>query len=313
MKKLYKIILFLTINLYSAMAIAHGLTLFADVLNWRASESTSSSWSSDITFGPQPPGSVRFTPENINFNWNRGFRTGIGYESECPFWNSTVYWTHYSAKTTNSASRDFQILVPEFFSGFLGNSIFISGSVNWQIAMDTIDIEGSHPIKLSESFVLRPTIGIKAARINQTINAIYDAVIYTSTERVKNDFTGVGPTFGLQAVWNLYDSLNLVASFSTAYMWGNWNTNDTYVRPSAFFVTPTTINTNMNHAELGTMMFDYLVGLECVHPKKSRYTIKIGYEMQSWSNQLRISTFQQLPEHGDLTFQGAVCRLSIDL
>jgi len=313
MKKLFKYILFLSMSLHFTIANASGISMFADILNWRASEQTASSWSSDITT-PQP-GDVTFSPENINFDSSRGLRLGVIYEPASHFWDTTLYWTYFPTKTTSSVARGAQILVPEFFSGFLSGNFFFGGSINWQIVMNTIDLEASHQFKLTDSLKIRPAIGIKGATINQTINATWDAYIYAATEKLQNNFSGAGPSLGLTATWNIYDSFNLIGRFSTAYMWGNWKVNDTYTRPSALFglITPTTINTTMNNAKLGTMVFDYFIGLELLHPKKSRYSFNIGYEMQSWSNQLRLPTFQQLPEHGDLTFQGATCRLQIDL
>jgi hypothetical protein len=313
MKKLVKNSLFLLLSLQSITAYASGFSFFADYLNWHASEETGSSWASDIT-SPRV-GAVTFTPENINFNVGPGVRAGVSYEPTSAFWDTRLYWTHYGTKASSDVSRSAQILVPEFFSGFLSDNFFFSGSVNWKIVMNTIDLDISHQFQLAETLALRPLIGIKGATINQTIHSNWDAVIYTSTERVTNDFAGLGPTFGLAATWNIIDSLNLVGSFTAAYMWGNWKMNDVYNRPNALagLITATTITTNMNNAKLGTMMFDYFVGLELLHPKKSNVSLTVGYEIQSWSNQLRMTAFQILPIRSDLTFQGVTCRLKIKL
>lgn len=312
MKKLVKHILFLLISLCSTTAMASDFSTFADLFYWRASEETGSSWASDVT--TPRPGDLTFTPESVNFDKRPGFRIGMIYQPPS-FWDTKLYWTHYFTKTSSDAARGAQIIVPEFFSGFLSGDLFFGGAVNWQIAMNTIDLEAGHQFTPIRSLAIRPSIGVKGAMINQTINTTLDAVIYTATERAKNDFRGIGPTLGLAASWNIYDSLNLVGSFSAAYMWGSWNANDTYQRPSALggLITPTTITTNMNNSQLGTMMFDYFVGFELLHPQKSRYSINLGYEMQSWSNQLRLTVFQILPVRSDLIFQGAICRLKIDL
>lgn len=312
MTKFVKYSLFLLLSLHSVMSIASGLSPFADLLYWRASEETGSSWASDIT-SPRT-GAVTFTPENINFNIRPGARLGVSYEAKS-FWNTRLYWTYYSTNTSSNAIRGPQILVPEFFSGFLSGDLFFGGNVNWHIVMNMIDLDINHQFQPAKTLSIRPSIGLKGGTIKQTINASYDAVIYRSTESVQNNFSGAGPTFGLIANWNIVDSLNLVASFSAAYMWGNWQMSDFYHRPRDFFgiITEKNITTTMNHAQLGTMMFDYYVGFEIANPKKSIYSLSIGYEMQSWSNQLRMTAFQILPIRSDLTFQGVTCRLKIDL
>lgn len=315
MKKLFIYILFLLMSIYSLNAGAQGLSIFADLLVWHASEETASSWSSVIT---TPKSNVTiFSPKNIDFNWGRGFRGGFLYESEC-FWDTKLYWTYLPSKKSVNLSPADQIITPEFFSGFLSGNFFFGANIDWQLVMNTIDLEASHKFNISKSVSIRPSIGIKGGTINQNINAQWNALIYTARENLENNFFGVGPSFGINAKWNVYKTFNLVGDFSTALMWGNWKVNDTYKRPSISLgpipiITPTTITTNMNDSKLGTIMFDYFIGLEWTHQGRSRVTLQLGYEMQYWANQLRLPTFQQLPLHGDLTLQGGTCGIYIDL
>ena len=98
-------------------------------------------------------------------------------------------------------------------------------------------------------------------------------------------------------------------------MWGNWKVSDMYNRPGALLgiITPTTITTDLNDAKLGTLMFNYFLGLEWFYRGRSDLSLQLGYEMQFWPNQVRLTMFQQLPTHGDLTLQGATCRIHINL
>lgn len=312
MKKFLRYSLTLWIGIQSLGAYAAGVSAFGDLLVWHASEETTSIWSSVIT--TSPPNTTDFDAKNINFNWDPGFRVGIAYEPVNPFWDTKLSWTHFTTQSRINSPPANQLIIPEFFSGFLSENVFFGSNIDWKLAMNMIDLEASHQFNVTPSFILRPAIGIKGGTIDQTVDTLWNAVLYTSTEKVRNNFSGIGPSFGIDANWNFYHELNLVGRFSTAFMWGNWNVRDTYARPSALFgfITPTTITTKMNHSELGTLMFNYFLGLEWIHQGKSTVTLKLGYEAQSWANQLRLLTFQQLPLHGDLTLQGATCGISID-
>lgn len=327
MKNLFRTLLILLISLQSLGAnaanasqinAAKRLSVFGEYLYWHVSEQTDSVWANDIGF-PATDHMTYSTP-NAKFNWNSGFRGGLSYALP-HFWDIKLAWTHmpFSTSTNYIAAAD-HILTPEFFSGYLSSDTFSSANLNWKIAMNMIDLTISHPFHVTQSLALSPSIGMKKALINQTINTGWNATLFTiplysSTEVVKNNFSGLGPSFGVDGLWNFYKGFSIVGNFSTAFMWGHWNVNDTYSRPSALsgLVVPATINTQMTDAKLGTPMFQYFVGFQWVYESTYQAKFLLGYEMQYWANQLKAPTFQLLPLHGDLTMQGATCGISISL
>lgn len=304
----------LLISILPIAAKAASLKPFLDLLAWHAYESNSS-WATTLTF---PNNTTHVIQSNGNFNTRPGLRVGFLYAPEQDhFWDTKFYWTYFSASTTKHIPVGDQIVTSLFFSGsfFISTDLFFGGSANWQLVMNMFDLEASHDFKPIPTLTFTPKVGVKGGSINQDIDAEWDAIIYTSTEKVTNHFTGIGPSFGLDTKWNVYQDLNLVGTISAAFMYGRWNVNDTYKRPAAFFglITPTTISTSMNKSKLGTLMMDYYLGLEWTHQGRSRVTVQLGYEMQYWANQLRLVAIQQLPTLGDLTIQGASCGITIDL
>lgn len=296
-------------------AAAEGCVAIADLLVWQASQEANSTWA---TFVKETNAkTIDLDATNIGFDHNLGFRGGFLYEpkTQQPWgnWDTEFLWTYFYTSTTNNFNIGRQIVLPEFFSGFVSGNIFFGADINWRISMNMFDLKFGHTFKPTKSFTIRPAFGIKGGTIYQSINCQWLADIYTSHETVKNDFVGVGPSFTVDTNWNIYKRCGLFANLSTAFMYGRWRINDTYIRPNALGVTATTITTKLDTTQLGTMMFDYILGVEWRYAGRSNFVIQIGYEMQVWINQLRIPTFQQLPVSGDLTLQGGTCRIRIEL
>lgn len=313
MKKHIYYILPLLLAMQPLTASAAAVKPFLDLLAWRASESNTS-WATTLTF---PDNATHVIQSDMTFNTRLGVKTGISYEPENNFWDTKFYWTHLPTSGSKTIPTSSNIVTSLFFSGsyFISNDIFFGGTGNWQLVMNMFDLEASHHFKPTTTLTFTPKVGVKFGSINQKVKVDWDAIIYTATEKVTNDYTGIGPSFGLGAEWNVYQGFSIVGNIAAALMYGRWNTHDSYKRPSALFglITPTTINTSTNQSKLGTLMMDYFLGLEWVYQGRSRVTLQLGYEMQYWANQLRITPVQQLPILGDLTIQGATCGISIDL
>lgn len=309
-KNLLGLVLFIMILLPQSVS-AKTFSAFAEYLHWYASQQTASIWAlaiSDIN------GTNNTNVPNVEFGWQPGFRTGVTYEQECNPWDAKLYWTHYQARATPSIRVNERIVIPQFFSGFLSGNFFFGANLAWTLNKNMFDFELGRKLLINDCFWIRPIMGVKAGNINQSIKAEWDAVIYTATEKLENNFAGIGPSIGLDADWNIYKTLSLVANFSSAFLYGKWNVSDTYSRPSvpAFLITPTTITTRMLQKDLGAFIHRCRIGLSWVFEGSFNTTLQLAYEMQYCPNQLRIATFQQLPVHGDLTLQGGTCRIIID-
>lgn len=309
MKYILKLLTISVICLQAWTIHAGEISAFADLLYWNISEDTSSTWATVLS---DSSGALTIDPANVDFSWHIGFRGGAIYDSQ-KFWDAKFSWTFVRATTMDYASAPGQILTSEFFSGFISENVFFNANLNWKFVFNMFDLNFGHKFAVADNLTIRPYFGLKGGTINQKIIAGWNAGIYTAQEIVKHNFFGVGPSFGLDSNWHVYKNFSLFADGGLALLWGNWSTNDTYTRPAALLVTPTVITTNMSNMQLGTVMYQYILGLAWKYKGRSSLTVKIGYEMQYWANQLRLPTFQQLPTHGDLTLQGATCRISIDL
>ncbi len=310
MQKILLHIFVLITCIYSALVQAATTTAVADLLIWHVSQETESTWASVASISGNH--TTKIYAPNVQFDWDPGFRVGFIREDSNQVWDSSFIYTYFQAKTNATISNNLQVVFPEFFSGFASGNFFFGGALTWRLQMNMFDYDFGRKVNLSPDITIRPAIGLKGGTIYQHINSTWNALAYTSTEKLENNFVGLGPSFRLDSSWHLLKNLNLFGNFATAWMWGNWQISDVYSRPAVSgIVTATTISTELHNTQLGTMVFDYCLGLELDSKSKPGLKIQVGYQMQLWVNQLRIPTFQILPVHGDLTLQGGTCRVII--
>ncbi len=316
MTRFARIPLLLVLLLGCSRAMAEGVTPFADMLLWHASQQTSSIWSSVIATSEDYNS---FSAENIDFGWDPGFRIGFAHDPGQPSWDTKVYWTRFRTSAEASCPAGSPTIVSEFFSGFVNVTAGTvdEAAVRWDLSFNTIDFELGHTIALGESVSLRPSMGLKAAFIGQKIQANWSSTSssLSATERINHDFRGFGPTFGIDARWKPAPSgrLSVVGAFSGSLLWGVWNVEDAYERNDTEFplLAYGALTTSMKDSSLGTVNLNYFLGLEWIREGTVTVTGRVGYELQWWANQQRLPTFQQLPMHGDLTLQGLTCGISV--
>lgn len=313
------------LSFLSCLSVASGeLTVFEDLVYWHASQESTSPWAyvqtTQIPTPPPPRPSNTYTEPNVYFGWSPGLKVGIQYQQP-DFFDAKLYWTYFSTKTKEAITASAnEIILPEFFNGFTSLNVFNAAQLDWRLILNMVDAEIGHKFKPLDTLSVRPFIGIKTGTINQSIHSswqeqIFNTPIYSATENLKNNFFGIGPNFGIESVWHLYKNINIRSDFATALLWGHWNIEDIYHRPKAVFgfIPERTIASSTNNSMLGSFMARGFMGLEWTFKAKALVTINAGYEMQFWSNQLRLPVFQAVPIHGDLTLQGATCGILIKL
>ncbi len=292
--------------------------VFGDFLVWYASEETSATWANVFkTSITQVLTFVDVVDEQlIAFDWDYGFRAGVGYHMEYDQWDTQLYDSWFQTKAQKSIPDGppalITTIIPEFFNGFINGDTARSASIKWDLDYNMFDWELGRSYWVSRGLSLRPFIGLKGGWINQTIHSRWDLADFKATEDLKNDFWGVGPSGGINTKWNLGSSsvsfLNLFGDFSAATMWGTWKCKDVYHNPL-----PTTISLNLEPMSLGSLMLRGFMGIgwDVDFNNGSHFSTRAGFETQIWINQLRIPTLQQLLLHGDLTLQGGTfnCRL----
>ncbi len=307
--------------------------LFSDVLYWKVTEGSAENWAQEIT--PQGLGTTLGTASLVDapFEWHAGFRIGAEFQPRESDFGVSVYYTHFATQATNQATG-------EVYSAFLGNFYvgnpdgtsfgpkYSNGSIDWDFQFDTLDLEVGRKFVVSDSLALRPFIGLKAAKIDQSMNSQWDYPIDTSsqtylftsaTEDLKQEFWGIGPSLGVNAVIPIVTrpdySLHIFGSPSAALMYGNWKFKDQYRNngpTSTDYPTPSVVDINSDPISGAATMARGVLGIEWVqYFSRMTTSVRIGYEAQIWLNQMQFYSYNMGRLNNLTSLYGGIFEFSI--
>jgi len=292
----------------------------ADFLAWYASQEVASIWADHFTIGLD---TSSWIVPGFNFKWDYGFRIGTGYDLVHDQWDTALYWTWFrtDAKHSIPFNPDTFFLQPEFFAAFLTGNTSQRMSGKWSLLLNMFDWELGRSYWISKGLSFRPFLGLKGGWINQTILVHYFNLTIndiltnnTGSERVKNNFWGIGPLGGINTKWKVANFgshfFDFFGDFSMATMWGTWKNSDIYKNTAS-----QTSSVNIQNSTLGALMLRGFVGIGWdadFNKSSSHFAAKLGFETQLWVNQLRLATFQLQRLHTDLTFHGITLNCRFD-
>ena len=329
MKKLIFILsLIFTSQLYAFQYVKGSTTVFANLLGWTVREGGDEDWGEIIN---QPGNNISEKNLQAAFNWNTGFRIGIGYNNSND-WDSVLYYTSYQTKATSQVTAPAQIYSPYLGNFFAANNtlganngpFYNSASLIWRFAFNTLDFELGRSFKIDKILTIRPFLGIKGAVINQkiytnwqgpnTLNALGTTVPITSftsaSENLTQDFTGIGPSFGVNTTWPVYKisngSFNLFGNFSAALLYGVWRFTQVYQNDA-----PSSVTTLVDDVHGVAPVTRAFVGIEWAgtFPNVDA-NVRLGYEGQVWFDQMQLNSLNGGRLNDIMSLQGGVLDFS---
>lgn len=288
--------------------------IFANALYWYTSETVD--WAHILTSSPN---FVHDDYKTISFDWEPGFRVGVGYNMLHDRWDTQIAYTWFLARATDQGSGPIT-------SGFLaarlsGLEPFQTGKIHFNLHYNMFDWDLGRGFFVSQFLSLRPYIGAKAGWIDQRIQVKWTTPnfaglggLYTATESVKNYFRGGGPRGGVNGKWILRDMnghvFSLISNISGAFMWGQWKLRDEFID---IFFTKTSIP--MANRNFGAFMLQALMGLGWdfnFDKNRSHFSLKAGYEIQDWLNHFQVFTNDSGTDNLDLILQGLTLDMRAD-
>lgn len=270
---------------------------FADVLYWQGSQAIDWAYDNSLT---TPDQTISY--QTSSFDAKPGYRLGIGYGDS---WDVGIYYTQYNTDTHDSATGNLK-------SGFIGGTIglppghpfYHSGQFKMDIDFDMFDAYVGRRFQITPTFMLHPTVGLEGGWINQTMRGDFQG-FYDTSEKLHNDFWGVGPKFGIDGALALYQhddyAINLIAGFATAYLFGSWDLTDVYEDNS-----PRTIDVDLDERHLGAVTVQGTAGMLLAY---KAFSVGLSYEINDWFDQCQIFDDATGGHDNDLMFQGLTLRL----
>lgn len=175
------------------------------------------------------------------FNWDFGFKAGIGYTTTCDSWDIGVLWTWYKNSThskVEAEASDNQSLIALWAAGagVQGSIGYVTNaSYDWRLELNLVDIELGREFWTSKYLSIRPHIGLRIASIKQDFELWYrgGALSERTAPPVEegsnyfvdndNDFKGVGIRTGLDSEWNLGCGWAVYGNLAASIVYGKFS------------------------------------------------------------------------------------------
>lgn len=302
--------------------------VMADFLYWTAQEAGADVWAEVLTSNQsQYKNSLR----DVSFDWNPGFRVGVDFLIHHDQWDTKLYYTYFytngkdrvqNAKGTIHSSFTGGFLIANTSGSGLSGPAYEKANIDWDIHYNIFDWELGRKYQTTPSLFLRPFIGLRGGWINQSIHSEWinpdltsfpQALPFTTgQENLKNNFWGIGPSFGVDTDWYFYQKthhkLKIFGNFSGAVMYGHWDFEDLYKNNINQVMdvgsSPISGGATMVRANLG---FGWDVDF---HQNDYRFSANVSYEFQYWLDQLQYYSFTGGRLVNELTLQGGTLALN---
>lgn len=190
----------------------------ADALYMKATED-GLYYAQDSTSG----GLVNGHTQNVHYNWDWGFRLGLGFNGPHDGWDIVANWTWFQTSkhiATSASSGHVYLPATSVISAETGNNYFTQDSGKASLHFNMIDFEMGREFFVSKWLTLRPFVGARGLWFHRTLFANFSGGnISPAGASVKDRFgnkfrgggllTGLDTQWGLGSGWSIYGDLGL--------------------------------------------------------------------------------------------------------
>ena len=266
-----------------------------------------------------------YSTSNHHWDWNLGFRAGIGFTINHDAWNIDLKWTYLRLKDDTSDSiRGTGALIPLWLPPNVTVNQGVSASMRWSGDLNAFDLRLGKAFHVSRYLIMNPYFGIRAGWIDQRFtmrhfgNFLYGNYTTTDPEMdAENDFWGVGTRIGFDSEWLLNGGWKLFANAAAAILYGKFDVKQQLAL----------VSTQIDlHHEFYTHVptLDLEIGIAWGIPfaeDKYYFDLALAYEFHEWFDQNRMRRFldssgaiasNMAVPNGDLSFSGLSFKVGID-
>lgn len=291
---------YLLIVLIFGVTRAYAMQLTVAPIYWHTTESVDWAANNDM----QTP-NQHISYETVHFNTDPGIRLAIESDGD---WVKKFIFTNFYTRSNGSITGH---ITSAFLGARLANltSTYNAEQMSYVINYNIFNAMIGKDFKVTDNLTLQPMVGLTGGWINQTIKTRLQGTTVSVNENVKNDFSGVGPGFLVNASWSVFQkdkqAVNLLASMSTAYLAGHWILSDIteYVNPAG----SNPIDLGLGNRNQGALTVGMSVGVEYQY---LAFKAALSYEINDWFDQGQMFDNATGAHNNNLIFQGAVLALT---
>lgn len=251
-------------------------------------------------------------PKDYKFNWDSGFRVGLGYNFPCDKWGMIFVWTHYrtaidsrlngSASIDESGSTDLlnaKIPAPYFIMGDYLEPFFYCRTAEigskWTFQFNQVDLDFFRDFYVGCALSLRPYAGLRSIFLAQKINVSgrYNVhpnadLIYKTLDieqRLLSEFKGFGIKGGLKSNWEFFCGLSLYGDVGLSAVYSCFTTmhRSEFIGVANSLQTPKTALTHEIPYDFNELKVfaDFALGLEWRRPfncNQNVFHFRLGWE-----------------------------------
>jgi len=234
------------------------------------------------------------------FDWNSGYRIGCGVQLPYSNWSLSAFWTQFKDKGHHSIKAS--------------DDIVNKGSCN--VSLEQIDGIIAHAYEWP-SVVLKPFIGIRAAKINNSVNSqvttnitILPSTIATGVMNFDDyqHYEGIGPILGLDVDWMVANGIGVYGEGAFGVLYGNYRVKFNDVNIYSAPLSSRLSSLINQHLQRFNANVDLALGVfwrGCIDDNFA-INFNLGYEFHEYYNLSNLGS-----DKGDLSFNGVVVSLGI--
>ena len=272
--------------------------------------------------------------KDLHFDWDFGFRVGLGYNLPHDGWDLSSSWTWFQNNASGHASEGNGRLLASNVFAPMGSDVegYESIKSKLNVKLNMIDLDLGREFFVSKWMTLRPFMGLRTAWIRQHLNTTYysplpseihDTIssVYT---KAKNNYWGLGLRGGLNTQWGLGAGVSLFGNAAVSILNGFFSVND-YEATQFEDGKHNDAVSNSDSFRVGRVISELAMGLRwdtMFANDRCHFGIQAGWEQLMFFGQNQFKHFLSndsfsnagsfFANQGDLTFQGWTLAVRLD-
>lgn len=163
-----------------------------------------------------------------NFDWDLGFRVGLGWRTNHDNWDLYFTWTRiHTAAHSHRHSNSNKSLFPVFADNTFASSSCDSASAHLHIHLNALDLEMGRNFFVGKHLSLRPHVGFENLWLSQHYNTHYSGLPAQSDAfnevRFRNNYWGFGIRSGIDSQWDIRWGISIFSDIAFALLYGDFD------------------------------------------------------------------------------------------